>query len=498
MLHRAAPLESASSILDTGEFTAIIATARRDAYGDELDLAGADLADFEGNPVLLASHDAREPIGRAVALERLPDRLLARFKLLSVGVSAAADRVRQMIAEGALNAVSVGFLPLESAPIAGAGSRYLRWSLREVSTVPLPANPDALIVARAAPSSLEVVMPEVVAPAPDVAPVVTVPVVAVAPQTVPVTPAPSTLGAHVAGSDLLTRAAHSGQVREEFRLSVRALGGPSISGAGNVAVSTPPAYIGPFSNYGAAARLIDVLQVIPVTGGTVMYDVLTPTGNAAAPVAEANAKPPQPFTVAAVTAEVPTVAVTVKVTKQLLSDLPAVVQLLDQTLGGLVLDKADAEAFAKLTTAGAFTPWAGAVTGENTFDGIARIVSALQVAGAKSIIVAVNPADALAMQLAKADTSGVYLLPPALPASIIAVPVVPAGQVLAFDVSAAALAMREQVAVEIGLDADDWSKNLRTLLCETRQLAVSRKPAQVLHGPLVAAPGADAVLARKR
>jgi hypothetical protein len=101
--------------------------------------------------------------------------------------------------------------------------------------------------------------------------------------------------------------------------------------------------------------------------------------------------------------------------------------------------------------------------------------------------VAINPADALAMQLAKADTSGVYLVPPALNAQVIAVPVVPAGQVLAFDATATALALREQVAVEIGLDADDWSKNLRTLLCETRQLAVSRKPAQVLYGPLTAA-----------
>jgi HK97 family phage prohead protease len=499
---RAAPLES-TSILETGEFTAVIATERRDAYGDELVVDGADIADFEANPVLFDQHDRATPIGRAVSIERTADQILARFRLLSAGVSAAADRVREMIAQGVLNAVSVGFLPLDSLPIPGAGQRHTRWRLAEVSVVALPANPDAVIVARSAPevpAMSEAVTAPAAAPAaaPVTVPIAAAPIAApAAPSTVPVaTPTPRTLGAQVAASDLLTRAAHSGQVRDEFKLSLRALGGPGIGGAGNTAVSTPPAYIGPFANYGAPARLIDVLQVIPVTGGTVMYDVLTPTGNAAAPVSEANAKPAQPFTVQAVTAEVPTVAVTVKVTKQLLADLPAVTQLLDQTLSGLVLDKADADAFAKLTTAGAFTPWAGAVLGENTFDGIARVVSALQTAGAKQIVVAINPADALAMQLAKADSSGVYLVPPSLNAQVIAVPVVPAGQVLGFDVSAVALALREQVAVEIGLDADDWSKNLRTLLCETRQLAVSRKPAQVLYGPLTTSTGAEA--ARKR
>ncbi|WP_341675220.1 phage major capsid protein [Niveibacterium sp. SC-1] len=495
MKTRAAPID-AHGITETGEFTAIVATERRDAYGDELHIAGAELADYEANPVLLCEHDRNEPIGRMVSLERLADRLVARFRLASAGVSAAADRVRTLIAEGVLNAVSAGFLPIEAEPIPGAGQRFTRWSLAEVSVVTLPANPDALIVARAAPALLEEVpaMPDPVAEVPAVVPPST-PVAATpasAPQTVPVAPVARSLGQAVARSDLLTRAAKGGAVRDEFPFRRRALGTQAITGAGNTPVTVQPAFLGVDTSYVPLPRLIDYLADYPVSAGSVLYDVLTPTGNSAAVVPEGTAKPYQAFTATAVTQEIPTIAVLTKVTKQLLADLPAVQGLLDSTLTGLVLDRLDAEAFTHLTTAGAFTPWTGAVLGDNIFDGIARMVSALQQAGAKSIVVAVNPADALEMKLTKADTSGVYLVAPQIDATVVQVPAIPAGKALAFDTSAVALAMREQVAVEIGLDGDDWSKNMRTLLAETRALAISRRPALVLYGDLTTSTAATA------
>ena len=54
-----------------------------------------------------------------------------------------------LIKGGVLNAVSIGFSPIESEPIKGGGWRYTKWELLEISVVAVPANPNALVVQRA-------------------------------------------------------------------------------------------------------------------------------------------------------------------------------------------------------------------------------------------------------------------------------------------------------------------------------------------------------------
>src|SRR5882672_4732458 len=224
MLRRTAVLTRGADVLETGEFEAIITTGQRDAYQDELVPEGADLAIYESNPVLLHLHDPAAPIGRAVSLTRLADRITGRFKLLSRGVSAVADQARSMIAEGALNCISVGFDPLEDEPIEGAGKRYLKWRLHEISTVTLPANPGAIITVR---SSEDPPM-TTTAPAP-----------AAAPTTVHMTRQIRTLSEHVRESSILENVARSGRGRAEFALSLRTIGTNQASGADPQLTPTP-------------------------------------------------------------------------------------------------------------------------------------------------------------------------------------------------------------------------------------------------------------------
>ena len=58
---------------------------------------------------------------------------------------------------------------------------------------------------------------------------------------------------------------------------------------------------------------------------------------------------------------------------------------------------------------------------------------------------------------------------------------------LAWDSTSAALLVREEVNVQVGLDGSDFSTNVRTLLAEVRAAAISRVPARVMFGDLTTA-----------
>jgi hypothetical protein len=47
-----------------------------------------------------------------------------------------------------MKAVSIGFQPIESEPLAGGGRKFTKWELLEISLVAVPANSEALVIAR--------------------------------------------------------------------------------------------------------------------------------------------------------------------------------------------------------------------------------------------------------------------------------------------------------------------------------------------------------------
>jgi hypothetical protein len=75
--------------------------------------------------------------------------LKGRLHLPPAGASQRIDEIRILVESGILRACSVGFRPINSAPIAdGGGVEYLEQELLECSLVAIGANPNALLEAR--------------------------------------------------------------------------------------------------------------------------------------------------------------------------------------------------------------------------------------------------------------------------------------------------------------------------------------------------------------
>lgn len=105
----------------------------------QLSAAGWQLDNYRKNPVVLWGHDylGRAPIGRAeVAVE---GEQLVTDVTFDSGDPFAAD-IERKYRNGFLHAVSVGWEVLEED-----GQRILKQDLLDISAVPVPGDPDALI-----------------------------------------------------------------------------------------------------------------------------------------------------------------------------------------------------------------------------------------------------------------------------------------------------------------------------------------------------------------
>src|SRR5215204_7180797 len=133
---------------ETKKFDFVMSDASVDRYGDVVEADGWELTNFKRHPIALFNHDINQPIGlwKDVRVDR--GELRGRL-VLAEGASPDIDKLAKLIDLGVLKAVSVGFKPLEREPIKeGKGVRYKRQELLECSLVTVPANPNALQVAR--------------------------------------------------------------------------------------------------------------------------------------------------------------------------------------------------------------------------------------------------------------------------------------------------------------------------------------------------------------
>jgi HK97 family phage prohead protease len=114
---------------------------------------GGDLAGYRANPIVMWQHDATQPVGRASAITTYADRICARVVFAPEGVSPVADQCRGLVKPGIVSAVSVGFDPLDGQPLdpkrPRGGQRFTKWELLECSFVSVPADPGAVVTARA-------------------------------------------------------------------------------------------------------------------------------------------------------------------------------------------------------------------------------------------------------------------------------------------------------------------------------------------------------------
>jgi HK97 family phage prohead protease len=123
-----------------------------DRDGDIIETAGIDTSNFERNPVLLYAHDYRsDPIGKVVSLVKETGRMLFQPQF-AVNENPRAKMFFDLVKGGYLNAFSIGFIPKrweDRKSADGSITRVFTESeLLEISLVPVPANANALVLAR--------------------------------------------------------------------------------------------------------------------------------------------------------------------------------------------------------------------------------------------------------------------------------------------------------------------------------------------------------------
>ena len=146
-------LKRAYSLLETKDvdsegrvITGVATTPRVDSYNDIVEPQGVQ---YRGPVNLYLYHDTNRPVGTVEFgkatkqgipfTATIPD--VREFGTVRDRVNAAWHSVKYKL----LQAVSIGFRPIDYEPIKEGGVRYKSWEMLELSLVGVPANPDATI-----------------------------------------------------------------------------------------------------------------------------------------------------------------------------------------------------------------------------------------------------------------------------------------------------------------------------------------------------------------
>ena len=130
---------------------------------------GWDMVDFKKNPIALFGHRSDFPIGKWVNVTVKGKQLRGTLEMAPEGTSERIDEIRRLIKAGILKAVSVGFRPKQKEPLGDKADpfwgpfKYLKQELMECSLVSVPANPNALAVAKGlgiSPATIDAVFAE--------------------------------------------------------------------------------------------------------------------------------------------------------------------------------------------------------------------------------------------------------------------------------------------------------------------------------------------------
>lgn len=132
--------------LGDGVLEAVITTSSVDRHRESITTDGITTDAYMDNPVVLYGHDyGGLPIGKTLKLTQMKNKIKARFQL-AVNEYPFAATVYEMIKSGYLNAVSIGGVVKQWSEDYDTIEQM---EMVEFSVVPVPANPEALITARA-------------------------------------------------------------------------------------------------------------------------------------------------------------------------------------------------------------------------------------------------------------------------------------------------------------------------------------------------------------
>ncbi|TWA98249.1 HK97 family phage prohead protease [Gluconacetobacter diazotrophicus] len=141
-----------SEIGDITENTAtfIITTPTVDRAGDVVIPSGIDITNYKKNPVVLWMHDDSQlPIGKCIDITPSRDGIVATVQFIDFSTKIVGEKAQgifQLIKQGVLSAVSIGFNVDECFFNEYGGLTITESELVEFSIVNIPCNAQALIV----------------------------------------------------------------------------------------------------------------------------------------------------------------------------------------------------------------------------------------------------------------------------------------------------------------------------------------------------------------
>lgn len=222
----------------------------------------------------------------------------------------------------------------------------------------------------------------------------------------------------------------------------------------------------------------------------VWIEQANPDPNSAGMVGEGVAKQQSDFDLVEASSAVKKVATWIKVSKEMVDDIPFMRGEINNELMELVELKLDEQILlgdglgnnltGLDTFVTAFTPAAqfvGAIPAANETDVIRVAIAQIQNANFEPTHILMNPADVAALQLTKTSV-GEYTYPMFIPmgdglSRLMNIPIIPnngvaSGDYYVGDFGKAQLRLREDMNIQVGYINDDFTRNMMTVLCEAR------------------------------
>lgn len=142
--------KAVASPLTDDPLTYVMSDETVDRMGDVIEAKGWRLENFIKNPIALFGHDHTFIVGHWTNVKVQGGKLIGKLNLLPAGVSERLDEIRAAVEAGVLRAVSVGFTadPDQVERMKTGGLRFRAADLMECSLVSVPANPNALQMAK--------------------------------------------------------------------------------------------------------------------------------------------------------------------------------------------------------------------------------------------------------------------------------------------------------------------------------------------------------------
>jgi len=132
----------------------VLSDGSLDRMGDVVEPSGWQLDRLKSDPVVLFNHNRDQIVGRWTDVRVKDGKLLGRIVWAKSDKWPMGQYIRDLVREGVLRTVSVGFQPIAKEPLTKDASphhgpfRFTRHELLECSIVSVPANPNALALSK--------------------------------------------------------------------------------------------------------------------------------------------------------------------------------------------------------------------------------------------------------------------------------------------------------------------------------------------------------------